>query len=81
MASADGLELTPRLFTVDATELPIAIDKTRQFLAEHLPGTRSALDDGGAGAAEGIVLRTTDRTRIAKARFQDYDRTLKRRRR
>ena len=31
------------------------------------------------GAAEGIVLRTPDRSVIAKARFQDYERTLKRR--
>jgi hypothetical protein len=75
---SNGFTLTPRLFTVDASELPTELDKTRAFLAEHLPRTRSALDDSAAGAAEGIVLRTTDRRTIAKARFQDYDRTLRR---
>jgi hypothetical protein len=80
-AARDGLDLAPRLFTIDAAELPREIDKTRQFLAERLPRTRSALDDGAGGQPEGIVLRTTDRARIAKARFADYDRTLRRRRR
>jgi hypothetical protein len=49
------------------------------FVAEHLPGTRVALDGGAGGRAEGVVLRTADRSVIAKARFQDYRRTLKRR--
>ncbi|HEY4454880.1 MAG TPA: RNA ligase family protein [Pseudonocardiaceae bacterium] len=80
MAKQHRLTLTPRLFTIDATELPVELAATREFLAKHLPTTRSALDDGAAGAPEGIVLRTTDRSVIAKARFQDYDRTLRRRR-
>jgi hypothetical protein len=37
-----------------------------------------SIDDGGGGWAEGIVLRTPDRSVIAKARFQDYNRTLRR---
>jgi hypothetical protein len=76
----DSLELTPRLFELDAAELPTEIDKTREFLGERLPRTLSALDEAGGGQAEGIVLRSADRSVIAKARFQDYDRTLKRRR-
>ncbi|WP_327114675.1 RNA ligase family protein [Nocardia sp. NBC_01730] len=75
-----GVELTPRLFTLDCADLPREIDTTREFLAAHLPVTRSALDDGAAGRPEGIVLRTLDRSAIAKARFEDYDRTLRRRR-
>jgi hypothetical protein len=35
--------------------------------------------DTGAGRAEGILLRSPTRTVIAKARFQEYERTLKRR--
>jgi hypothetical protein len=80
VAERDGLTLTPRLFTVDAEELPVELDKTRAFLAEHLPRTRSALDEGAPGAAGGIVLRSADRSTVAKARFQDYDRTLRRKR-
>ncbi|RKT87494.1 RNA ligase [Saccharopolyspora antimicrobica] len=79
LAERDDVPLAPRLFSVDAAELPTELDKTRDFLGEHLPRTRSALDEGACGAAEGIVLRTADRSVIAKARFKDYDRTLKRR--
>lgn len=78
-AARDGFPLTPRLFQVDGAELPTELDKTRAFLAEHLPKTLSALDDEAGGQPEGIVLRTLDRAVIAKARFQDYDRTLRRR--
>lgn len=35
--------------------------------------------DGQPGRPEGIVLRSETRSVIAKARFQDYERTLKRR--
>lgn len=80
VSSRDSLELTPRLFELDAAELPTAIDETREFLGERLPRTLSALDQAGGGQPEGIVLRSVDRAVIAKARFQDYDRTLKRRR-
>ncbi|WP_284706371.1 hypothetical protein [Micromonospora phytophila] len=35
--------------------------------------------DGAPGRSEGLVLRAADRSVIAKARFQDYERTIKRR--
>ncbi|MFE4462946.1 RNA ligase family protein [Nocardia tengchongensis] len=79
-AARDGLDVTPRLFTVDAAELPRDLEKTSAFLAEHLPRTRSALDEAGGRKPEGIVLRTPTRSMIAKARFEDYDRTLRRKR-
>jgi hypothetical protein len=76
---SEHLPLVPRLFTIDAADLPTDIAQMREFLDEHAPATRAALGEAPAGPAEGIVLRTTDRSVIAKARFQDYDRTLKRR--
>ncbi|MEU4425522.1 hypothetical protein AB0F81_33285 [Actinoplanes sp. NPDC024001] len=79
VAAKTGLELTPRLFTVDAAELPAGVAQMSRFLADRLPNTLVALDDTGHGRAEGVVLRTEDRSVIAKARFQDYARTLKRR--
>lgn len=79
-ADAEGIELTPRLATLDAANVPVGLEATRDWLAAYLPATRVALDDGAGGQPEGIVLRTTDRSMIAKARFQDYTRTLKRRR-
>lgn len=78
-AERDGFELTPRLFELPATELPTDLVKMRAFLGEHLPETLSALDEDAGGEPEGIVLRTKDRAVIAKARYQDYDRTLRRR--
>ena len=78
-AKAEDIELTPRLAAVAAGELPEGIEEMRDFLTRYLPATQVALDDGAGGRPEGVVLRTTARTVIAKARFQDYQRTLKRR--
>jgi hypothetical protein len=78
-AARTGIHLTPRLATIDAAELPTGLDKMHAFLGERLSRTYVALDEQAGGGAEGIVLRTLDRTVIAKARFQDYQRTLKRR--
>jgi hypothetical protein len=50
-----------------------------KFLTATLPGTLAALDEDAGGRAEGIVLRSEDRSVIAKARFQDYERALKHR--
>ncbi|SBT41935.1 RNA ligase family protein [Micromonospora auratinigra] len=79
-ATADrlGLATVPRLGVRDATELPRDLDKTRAFLTDLLPETRVALD-GPAGRSEGVVLRTVDRSVIAKARFADYERARRRR--
>ncbi|NUT04037.1 MAG: hypothetical protein HOV76_11200 [Hamadaea sp.] len=76
-AEDTGLDLTPRLFEIDATELPTDIAETKAFLDKWMPTTLAALDDDAAGRPEGIVLRSPDRAAIAKARFQDYERTLK----
>ncbi|MFH8472873.1 RNA ligase family protein [Streptomyces sp. NPDC018000] len=78
-AKAQDIELVPRLATVDAGGLPTGIAEMQTFLTEHLPVTRVALDESAGGHPEGIVLRNGDRSVIAKARFQDYRRTLKRR--
>lgn len=74
-----GIELTPRLGVVPAELLPATVEDTHAWLVEAAASTRVALDEGALGRAEGIVLRTVDRSVIAKARFEDYTRTLKRR--
>ena len=80
-AAADaGIELTPRLARIPAGALPTTLEQTHAWLRETLPGTLVGLDAAALGRAEGIVLRTADRAVIAKARFQDYERTLKRKR-
>ncbi|MEH1057585.1 RNA ligase family protein [Micromonospora sp. CPCC 206171] len=77
-AEAYGLATVPRLATVDAAELPRDLDKTYAFLTDQLPHTLVALD-GVPGRSEGLVLRDARRSVIAKARFQDYERSRRRR--
>lgn len=79
LAQTTGLALTPRLFTLDASDIPASIYDMQGFLTSWLPETQAALDDTAHRGGEGIVLRTPDRSVIAKARFQDYERTLRRR--
>lgn len=78
-AAVAGLDLTPRLFAVDGADLPTGIPETHEFLQQQLPHTLVSLDGPGGCRGEGIVLRTPDRAQAAKARFQDYERTLRRR--
>ena len=76
------LPLTPRLGTVKGGDLPTTLKGMRDFLTRYLLSddgivrTRTALDEAAGGRPEGIVLRTQDRSLIAKARFADYGRTL-----
>lgn len=70
------LPYTPRLGTVKAGALPTSVEGVYGWLKAALPSTQVALTDNALGRSEGIVLRTKDRSRIAKARFEDYARTL-----
>ncbi|GAA4239703.1 hypothetical protein GCM10022254_60920 [Actinomadura meridiana] len=75
-----SIPTVPYLSVVSAGDLPKDVEGMSAFLTEHVPESRAGLDETAGLRAEGIVLRNDDRTRIAKARFQDYERTLKRRR-
>jgi hypothetical protein len=79
IAAQYELALTPRLFAISASELPRGIVETAAFLRLHLAETQCRMDQKAGGKPEGIVLRSPDRSTIAKARFEDYERTLKRR--
>lgn len=69
----------PVLGTVAAPHLPKSREGMYGWLKDILPNTFASLDEGGKGGSEGIVLRSSDRSVIAKARFADYQRTLGRR--
>lgn len=71
------LQLAPRLFEIDGSELPETIQGMHDFMKEGLPASQAKLAESGAGRPEGIVLRTPDRSVIAKARFDSYERTLR----
>jgi hypothetical protein len=79
MAEERSIPVVPRMARMSAEDLPTDIEGMRDFLSVNLPRTLVALDDRAGGRAEGIVLRTVDRSVISKARFEDYERTLKRR--
>ncbi len=75
-AEQAGVELTPRIELQE--ELPSGIDETYEWLKGHLSVTGVALDDEAKGRPEGVVVRTSDRSRIAKIRFDDYARHQRR---
>lgn len=75
----NGFELTPRLVTLNASDLPSGLEQANDFLERTLSKSRCLLDDNAGGRPEGIVVRTSNRSQIAKLRFQDYRKTLKRR--
>src|SRR5262249_8412494 len=79
LAQATGLELVPDVLEVSAEELPDSVDDTHEFLRQRITATGCAIDAGAGGRPEGIVLRTPDRSVIAKLRFEDYERALRRR--
>jgi len=68
------LKLTPRI-GIDI--LPTGLLEVYDWITERLSdGTQAPLDYCG-GRAEGVVVRTPDRSKIAKIRFEDYERTLR----
>jgi len=69
------LELTPRL---TAGPVPVSIEETHEWLSTTISATLVALDADAGGRPEGVVVRTPDRSRIAKIRFEDYERHAKR---
>jgi len=80
MGEHHGLALTPRILETEGEALPGTVESMLAFLREALPETRCALDEQAGRRPEGLVIRTPDRLRIAKLRFEDYERTLRRRR-
>jgi hypothetical protein len=73
-----GLPLVPALFDLDAAQLPTGLEETQRFLL-GFEGSRCKLDHTAAGVPEGVVVRSPDRSCIAKIRREDYERTLRRR--
>lgn len=71
------VEVTPRLSVTQAGDMPATIEGMYEFLKTLLPTSLATLDETGGGSAEGVVFRTADRGVIAKARFQDYERTFR----
>ncbi|MBY0524418.1 MAG: RNA ligase family protein [Gemmataceae bacterium] len=78
LAKDGGFEPVPALFDLDAAHLPTSLEDTQRFLLDF-ERSRCTLDEGADGVPEGVVVRSPDRKSIAKIRREDYERTLKRR--
>lgn len=50
---------------------------TLNWMRGLLPETRAIIGPGALKRPEGVVIRTPDRRKIAKVRFEDYERTVK----
>lgn len=77
LSTVSEATLTPRL--TDKDRLPNTIEGTLKWLNTALPGATYAALDGKGGKPEGIVVRTQSRSKIAKIRFEDYERTMRNR--
>lgn len=68
-----GLALVPTV--LPASTLPTALADVLPWLEPHRATTAHLAR--GAGRSEGIVIRTADRSKIAKLRFADYERVTR----
>lgn len=55
---------------------PSGIRETYEWL-QRFRQSHCTLDSAAGGRSEGVVIRTRDRSRIVKLRFEDYERTLR----
>lgn len=69
-----GLELVPEIV---ATAPPVDLQETLAWLEGIAPVSLASLDDSAGRQAEGVVVRSADRSSIAKLRFEDYRRTFR----
>jgi len=76
IARRTNLPIVPRLGDPHAVHYPPSdVMETFAWLKTMLPGKTHAPIDGEGGKPEGIVIRTRDRSKIAKIRFEDYEKT------
>lgn len=80
-ATKHGLKLVPRITRLAARDLPSDPDAVLTLLEEWLPTSRVRLDPDAGGEPEGLVVRTADRSWIAKIRYEDYRRKKRRKKR
>jgi hypothetical protein len=78
LAAEVGFQTVPALFDTAAAQIPTDLEETYRFLLKF-ESSQCKLDDDANGVPEGVVVRSPDRSRIAKLRREDYERTLRRR--
>lgn len=78
-AEKHSIPLVPYLEVDSGQDIPQTRSDAYAYLMGEIGETQVALDEDAewSGKPEGLVLRTGDRSRIAKMRYEDYERTLK----
>lgn len=71
-----NVPLTPR---ISVGPVPLSIDDTLAYLKASIAKSQCTLDATAPGMPEGLVIRKADRSLIAKLRFEDYERTIRKR--
>lgn len=75
---AMNIEPVPAFSNIKAGEIPTSVEDVAAWLRNLLAGgSRAVLDPAGEGKAEGLVLRTFDRSWMAKVRVEEYERGVK----
>lgn len=69
----------PYIDTLHGSDMPIGLDDTYEWLKSILPRSRATTDETGTGKPEGVIVRNYHRTKIAKIRYEDYEKTFRRR--
>jgi hypothetical protein len=71
-----SVQLTPRLGAFKGKDIPKKHKDMLEWL-QRFAKTQCRLDDGANAKSEGVVIRNENRSKIAKIRFEDYERTLR----
>lgn len=74
LAKELGVQCVPNLWTGSGEDIPHDVAGMNEFMQSLGRDTQAGVN--GSGRSEGIVLRTTGRATIAKARRESYDKTL-----
>lgn len=71
-----AMDSVPCIRKCKLRDIPTDIEGAYNWLCQFR-NTNVALDQTGKGQAEGVVIRTSDRSFIRKLRFEDYEKTLR----
>lgn len=77
IASNLDLELTPRLSCTHNSRLPASVESGLNWLQSVVDKTHCNLDIEAYMKPEGVVVRSVDRSFIAKIRYEDYERSMR----
>jgi hypothetical protein len=76
MSAVANIPLVHRFDVPSFDHVPTDVEATVAWMRRCASVSKSTLDERALGKPEGVVVRTYAREKIAKLRFEDYERTL-----